>query len=49
MADREDPDPLVNEIDIPDELPADNDPDVVDGMAKLELLRQMEDIEALRE
>jgi hypothetical protein len=28
---------------------ADDDPDVVDGMAKLELLRQMEDIERLRE
>ena len=30
-------------------LPDDRDPEVVDGMAKLELLRQMEDIEALRE
>lgn len=30
------------------ELP-DDDAEVVDGMAKLELLRQMEDIEALRE
>lgn len=49
MADREDRDPLVNEIDITEELPEDNDPDVVDGMAKLELLRQMEDIERLRE
>ena len=33
----------------PDELPTDDDPEVVDGMAKLELLRQMEDIERLRE
>jgi len=46
----------MNERDLPqgdaevvNELPTDNDPDVVDGMAKLELLRQMEDIEKLRE
>ena len=31
------------------QLPDDRDPEVVDGMAKLELLREMEDIEALRE
>lgn len=30
-------------------LPTDDDPEVVTGMAKLELLRQMEDIERLRE
>lgn len=43
-------DPLTDGIAVtPDDLPPDNDPDVVDGMAKLELLRQMEDIERLRE
>jgi len=46
----------MNERDLPagdsevdDQLPDDRDPEVVDGMAKLELLRQMEDIERLRE
>lgn len=38
-----------DDLDIPDGDLPDDDPDVVDGMAKLELLRQMEDIEALRE
>jgi len=43
-------DPLNDGIAVaPDDLPSDDDPDVVDGMAKLELLRQMEDIERLRE
>ena len=38
-----------DDLEFPDgELP-DDDPKVIDGLAKLELLRQMEDIERLRE
>jgi len=39
----------MDELDVPEGDLPDDDPEVVDGMAKLELLRQMEDIEALRE
>jgi len=41
--------PLTGEISLIDILPSDDDAEIVDGMAKLELLRQMEDIEKLRE
>ena len=37
------------DAEVVDQLPDDQDPEVVDGMAKLELLRQLENIEALRE
>lgn len=46
----------MKETDLPDgdgevagQLPDDRDSEIVDGMMKLELLRQMEDIERLRE
>lgn len=35
--------------DVAEVLPDDRDPEILDGMAKLELLRQMEDIERLGE
>jgi len=35
--------------DVADQLPKDRDAEIIDGMAKLELLRQMEDIERLCE
>lgn len=38
-----------DDLDIPKGDLPDDDPEVVDGKAKLELLRQMEDIERLRE
>lgn len=46
MSDKELPE---GDAEVTGQLPDDQDPDVLDGMAKLELLRQMEHIEALRE